>query len=630
MAECIGQQFGNYRLIKLLGQGGFAEVYLGEHIYLKTYAALKILQMRLANDVLESFLGEARTIASLEHPHIVRVLECGVEKQTPFLVMNYAQGGSLRQHCPRGTRLRVEELVHYTKQIASALQYAHVRKFIHRDIKPENILLGKNNEALLSDFGLVLIAQSTGSQTTQEMAGTIPYMAPEQLQGRPRPASDQYALAIVAYECLSGERPFQGSFAEIASQHVLMPPPPLYGRIAGVSRDVESVIFTALTKDPEQRFASVAAFAVALEQACRVTPYRLVNRAASGSPFEQSEQSTILRVSPEQATQPTYIVTPTDRTSRAQPPARDNNLITPQLSQPSQPASLVNSQSQSDTPTVLSNRHELPNGAYTQGNQSTYIVPSPGNQPSLPAHARGSQVDSARTIPVPEHMLQTNLTHRRKTRWTIIGLLCAILALLIVLVPFIIIPTLSKAFGQNGSAVEVKPTAPITTIITPIATHTTQATQAPTTTLSPTQIPTVTPAPTQVPVLVPTQAPTATPTASPSPTPPPTPAVPVVLAAPAQVSPASGTVFNNYPRTTTLIWNTVPGAVTYTVQTYFYQPGDTSCTGGSPYVTGKNISRTSYTFDFVGAQPGCWQVWAIDASGQAGKQSPLWEFRYTQ
>ena len=156
MTDRIGQLLGNYRLTRLLGRGGYAAVYLGEHIYLRTQAALKVLRIQLTPESIEDFLTEARTLVQLEHPHIVRVLECGVEDHTPFLVMSYAQGGSLRQHCPRGARLNPPEVVSYVAQIASALQYAHERKLIHRDVKPENILLGSNNELLLSDFGLVL------------------------------------------------------------------------------------------------------------------------------------------------------------------------------------------------------------------------------------------------------------------------------------------------------------------------------------------------------------------------------------------------------------------------------------------------------------------------------------------
>lgn len=274
MESRIGQQCGNYRLTHLLGQGGFADVYLGEHVYLKTYAALKILRMQLTNDVKEDFLREAQTVASLEHPHIVRILECGFEGQVPFLVMTYAPNGSLRQRYPKGSRLPLELVVSYVQQVGSALHYAHAQRMIHRDIKPENMLLGFANDLLLSDFGVVSFVQSTSSQTTKDMAGTIPYMAPEQLRGRPQPASDQYALGIVVYEWLSGMRPFQGSFAEVASQHLLALPPPLYGNVPGVSPEIERVVFTALAKEPEQRFVSVQAFASALEQACQAASPR--------------------------------------------------------------------------------------------------------------------------------------------------------------------------------------------------------------------------------------------------------------------------------------------------------------------------------------------------------------------
>src|SRR6266576_2183411 len=203
MIDRVGQQLGNYRLSRLIGHGGFAEVYLGEHIHLNTQAAIKVLQIRLTGSHLEQFRNEARTIASLVHPNIVRVLDFGVEDDIPYLVMDYAPNGTLRQLHPRGTALALQNIVPYVKQVALALQYAHDRKLIHRDIKPENMLLGANGEVLLSDFGLVLLAQSTGSQTAKEMAGTLPYMAPEQINGKPRSASDQYALGIVLYEWLS-------------------------------------------------------------------------------------------------------------------------------------------------------------------------------------------------------------------------------------------------------------------------------------------------------------------------------------------------------------------------------------------------------------------------------------------
>src|SRR5712691_1656618 len=125
MADRSGQQLGNYRLLRLLGRGGFAEVYLGQHIYLGSQAALKVLPLVLNDEDIESFAKEARILASLNHPHIVRVLDFAVENGTPFLVMQYAINGTLRQLHPHNSRLSGETVISYVQQIASALQYAH-------------------------------------------------------------------------------------------------------------------------------------------------------------------------------------------------------------------------------------------------------------------------------------------------------------------------------------------------------------------------------------------------------------------------------------------------------------------------------------------------------------------------
>ena len=267
MADRVGQQLGNYRLLRLLGRGGFAEVYLGEHLRLGTQAAIKVLHTSLEDDDVEGFLREAKIVARLKHPHIVRVFDFDVENHTPFLVMDYLPNGNVRRSHPKGTLLPPQTIVSYVTQVASALQYAHDEKLIHRDIKPENMLLDRDDTLVLSDFGIALVAQSSRYQSAQEVAGTAAYMAPEQFQGRPRRASDQYALGVVVYEWLTGDRPFHGSFSEIASQHLFVPPPSLRGKVSTISPDVEQVILTALEKNPDKRFGSVQVFATALEQA---------------------------------------------------------------------------------------------------------------------------------------------------------------------------------------------------------------------------------------------------------------------------------------------------------------------------------------------------------------------------
>ncbi len=269
MSDRVGQQLGNYRIERLLGSGGFADVYLGKQVYLDSLAAIKLLKTNLAEGDREDFRSEAITLVRLIHPHIVRILDFGLEGNTPFLVMDYAPNGTLRQRHQRGARLPLGTVVAYVNEVASALQFAHDQKVIHRDVKPENMLLGRHNEVLLSDFGIAVVAQSTRTAFTQETVGTISYMAPEQIQAHPRPASDQYSLGVIVYEWLSGERPFSGTFTEIAVKHMMTPVPPLRERIPTISPEVEQVILTALAKDPTQRFSSISAFATALEQASR-------------------------------------------------------------------------------------------------------------------------------------------------------------------------------------------------------------------------------------------------------------------------------------------------------------------------------------------------------------------------
>jgi serine/threonine protein kinase len=270
MAELVRQYLGNYRLSYLLGHGGFAEVYLGEHITFKSRAAIKVLRMQLVREAQESFLHEARTIAGLDHPNIVRVLEFGVDHYTPYLVMSYAPNGTLRQRYARGTILPSANILPYVRQISAALQYGHDRQLVHRDIKPENLLLGADDHVLLSDFGLAITTQSTNHASFQKTAGTTAYMAPEQLQGKACLASDQYALGIIIYEWLTGSWPFNGSDQEIVLQHAQCLPPLLSEKVPAISPAIEAVIMKALAKNPSRRFLSVKDFASAFEEACLV------------------------------------------------------------------------------------------------------------------------------------------------------------------------------------------------------------------------------------------------------------------------------------------------------------------------------------------------------------------------
>src|SRR5579862_890612 len=221
------QRIGNYRLLQVLGNGSFANVYLGKHLYLKTEVAIKVLCGNINEDSIERFMIEASRLRELEHPHIVRILDIGLEDGFPYLIMEYAPFGTLRKRHPQGERVPLATVISYAQQIASSLDYADKHNLIHRDLKPENLLIGADERILLSDFGIALPMHHTESMSVQTIGGTLAYMAPEQIRGKPRPASDQYALAVMIYEWLTGNRPFSGSVAELLAQHLFVEPTPL-------------------------------------------------------------------------------------------------------------------------------------------------------------------------------------------------------------------------------------------------------------------------------------------------------------------------------------------------------------------------------------------------------------------
>ncbi len=266
----IGQVFGNYRLERPIGRGAFATVFLGRHQYLGTHAAIKILHHRSGDSERQLFKMEARMAATLVHGNIVRVLECGVQFDRPFLVMDYAPGGSLGQF--REARLPLRLVVSYARQAARGLDYLNAQGIIHCDIKPQNLLIGYGNHLLIGDFGIALLASTRATAQGRIIRGTPRYMAPEQIMGYPDFASDQYALAVVIYELLSGTALFEGTKTDILTQHLQAEAPLLSERGLSIPRRVEDVIRQALAKDPRQRYESAGQFAMALEQAARELP----------------------------------------------------------------------------------------------------------------------------------------------------------------------------------------------------------------------------------------------------------------------------------------------------------------------------------------------------------------------
>lgn len=293
-----GEYIGNYRIIRVLGKGGFATVYLCEHRYLGTLAAVKVLRTWMNDLDQSSFQAEARMAASLIHPHIIRVLEFGMEGDRPYLVMDYAPNGTMRQLYPWGSRLSPRALVKYVEQIADALQYVHDRGLVHRDIKPENLLLGDHHQLLLSDFGISITAHNTNSNK-ELIAGTAAYMAPELIEGEACFASDQYALGVLVYEWLCGAWPFQGDPDEIMGKHLYDFPPSLREHVPTIPPAVEEVVLKALSKNPQDRFDSVKGFATALKAAFGYAP--VVRKSQS---FPSLSQPALNKQAPGQKNQP--------------------------------------------------------------------------------------------------------------------------------------------------------------------------------------------------------------------------------------------------------------------------------------------------------------------------------------
>ncbi|HEY1348474.1 MAG TPA: serine/threonine-protein kinase [Ktedonobacteraceae bacterium] len=265
----MGQQFGNYRLIRHLGTGGCGEVYLGQHIHIRREAAIKIL-LKLESDEIEQFRQEAQIIANLTHPGIVTIFDYDVAGETPFIVMQYAQQGTLRKHYRRGTRVPAGEVVRYITQAAEALQFAHDHRVVHRDIKPDNMLLGPAGNLLLSDFGIAIVWNSTRSVGVQNASGTLAYMPPEQIMKQPRAASDQYSLAVTAYEWLSGQRPLAGSKMGLGmaqAQYPQMKAPSLRHVSPYLSSQMDDVLQRALAGEWQVRFSTIREFAQELARA---------------------------------------------------------------------------------------------------------------------------------------------------------------------------------------------------------------------------------------------------------------------------------------------------------------------------------------------------------------------------
>ncbi|CAN5274930.1 hypothetical protein BH23GEM2_BH23GEM2_02060 [soil metagenome] len=268
LAEALADR---YRLEREIGMGGMATVYLAYDLRHDRKVAVKVVRPELAAIIGgERFLAEIRTTANLQHPHILPLHDSGEAGGNVFYVMPFVEGHSLRDRLNHEKQLAVDEAVRITREVASALDYAHRHGVVHRDIKPENILL-HDGQALVADFGIALaVSRSDGGTRMTETGmslGTPHYMAPEQAMGEREISAraDVYALGCVLYECLSGEPPFTGPTAQAIIARVMTEQPRgLQIQRRTIPQNVEAAVRTALEKLPADRFPSAAAFSEAL------------------------------------------------------------------------------------------------------------------------------------------------------------------------------------------------------------------------------------------------------------------------------------------------------------------------------------------------------------------------------
>jgi len=246
-----------------------SSVYKARDSLLERHVALKILheQYSADDDFVERFKREARSVAQLQHPNIVTVIDRGDEDGRQFIVFEYIEGENLKEHVVRKGRLEVRDALEIAVEVARGLAFAHDQGLIHRDVKPQNILLNGDGRAKVTDFGIARTVDVDGMTQTGTVLGTSNYIAPEQAGGQPVDAhSDVYALGVVLYELLAGEVPFPGeSFIAVAMKHMHEPAPNLLDVRGDVPLRVAAAVDRALEKDPEQRFPTMDAFAAELE-----------------------------------------------------------------------------------------------------------------------------------------------------------------------------------------------------------------------------------------------------------------------------------------------------------------------------------------------------------------------------
>jgi serine/threonine protein kinase len=259
----IGKRLsGRYKIVKMVGGGGMANVYLAHDMILDRDVAVKILRLDFANneEFIRRFHREAQSATSLAHPNIVSIYDVGDEDDSIYyIVMEYVEGQTLKEYIQKRSPVPIEDVLTIMQQLTSAISHAHQNHIIHRDIKPQNILVDPNGTVKITDFGIAMALSATSITQTNSVLGSVHYLSPEQARGGiVNHTSDIYSLGIVMFELLTGRLPFSGESAvSIALKHLQSEIPSLRRWNATVPQSVENIVLKATAKDPFHRYASV-------------------------------------------------------------------------------------------------------------------------------------------------------------------------------------------------------------------------------------------------------------------------------------------------------------------------------------------------------------------------------------